>query len=280
MWASAPTGERRSVGSTAARRNRGPAGGRLIAAPTVKSLPGTFDEGTPAARFACLRRGTFHRRKVPKMRRGLRPPDSRGAARHASPEAALRKPLRSTGLSRPILPAPSRLRAGQSNRSAVTATELSSKAARTATLQGANVAHGRYFARFIYFRRRGAHCASERLRYQRDSVERTGKRFCCRGRCLHRPVPRSGLSWRVRWLRKAVCSAAPRASPCTGEALARAVCRGCSGVAGQRADVGIGPYVGTAVCALGGGVPATQPGGRAIRAPTAESHLVAFAAGT
>ena len=28
--------------------------------------------------LVCLRRGTFHRRKVPKMRRGLRPPDSLG----------------------------------------------------------------------------------------------------------------------------------------------------------------------------------------------------------
>ena len=104
MWASAPTGERRSVGSTAARRNRGPAGGRLIAAPTVKSLPGTFDEGTPAARFACLRRGTFHRRKVPKMRRGLRPPVPRWAPQRASPEEAFPRSLRSTRPSRSIPP--------------------------------------------------------------------------------------------------------------------------------------------------------------------------------
>ena len=32
-----------------------------------------FGENTQAMRLGCLRRGTFHRRKVPKMRRGLRP---------------------------------------------------------------------------------------------------------------------------------------------------------------------------------------------------------------
>ena len=72
-----------------------------------------FDDSTQATRLGCLRRGTFHRRKVPKMRRGLRPPVPRGAARRASPEGALHRQLRSSGSSRPILPAPSRLRAGQ-----------------------------------------------------------------------------------------------------------------------------------------------------------------------
>ena len=32
-----------------------------------------------------------------------------------------------------------------------------------------------------------------------------------RGRCLHRPVPRSGLSWRVQRLRETICIAAPKA---------------------------------------------------------------------
>ena len=86
--------------------------------------------------FRCLRRGTFHRGKVPKTRRGLRPPVPRGAARRASPEKAFPRPLRSTGLSRPILPAPSRLRAGQWNRTIVTATGFFSKAARTAQERG------------------------------------------------------------------------------------------------------------------------------------------------
>ena len=86
--------------------------------------------------FRCLRRGTFHRGKVPKTRRGLRPPVPREAARRASPEKAFPRPLRSTGPSRPILPAPSRLRAGQWNRTIVTATELFSKAARTAQERG------------------------------------------------------------------------------------------------------------------------------------------------
>ena len=58
-----------------------------------------------------------------------------------------------------------------------------------------------------------AHCASECLRYQSASVERTGKRFPRRGRCLHRPAPRSGLLLQVRWLRIAVCIAAPLSSP-------------------------------------------------------------------
>ena len=58
-----------------------------------------------------------------------------------------------------------------------------------------------------------AHCASECLRYQSASVERTRKRFPRRGRCLHRPAPRSGLLLQVRWLRIAVCIAAPLSSP-------------------------------------------------------------------
>ena len=78
-----------------------------------EALAGTFGGYAPAIRLVCLRRGTFHRGKVPKTRRGLRPPVPRGAARRASPEEALPGPLRATGLSRPILPAPSRLRAGQ-----------------------------------------------------------------------------------------------------------------------------------------------------------------------
>ena len=63
--------------------------------------------------FPGLRRGTFHRRKVPKMRRELRPPVPRGAPRRASQEKASPGPLRSTGLSHPILPTPSRLRVTQ-----------------------------------------------------------------------------------------------------------------------------------------------------------------------
>ena len=110
-----------------------------------------------------LRRGTFHRGKVPKTRRGLRPPVPCGAPRRASQEKASRKPLRSTGPSRPILPPPSRLRARQWNRMAVTATVVSSKAAQTAPEQGLNLAHSRFFAQSLHLRRRGAHCASERL---------------------------------------------------------------------------------------------------------------------
>ena len=50
----------------------------------------------------CLRRGTFHRGKVPKTRRGLRPPVPLWAVRRASPEAALRGQPHSTGPSRPL----------------------------------------------------------------------------------------------------------------------------------------------------------------------------------
>ena len=74
---------------------------------------GLFGGGAPAIRLVCLRRGTFHRGKVPKTRRGLRPPDSLGAARRASQEKASPRLLRSTRPSCPILPTPSRLRAGQ-----------------------------------------------------------------------------------------------------------------------------------------------------------------------
>ncbi len=41
-----------------------------------------------------------------------------------------------------------------------------------------------------------AHCASERLRDQRASVERIRNRFPRRGRCLHRPEPAAGGSVR------------------------------------------------------------------------------------
>ena len=97
--------------------------------------------------FSGLRQGTFHRGKVPKTRRGLRPPVPPGAARRASQEAAARKPLRSTGLSRSILPTPSRLRAGQWNRTIVTATEIFSKAARTAPERGVDFAHSGFCVR-------------------------------------------------------------------------------------------------------------------------------------
>ena len=100
---------------------------------------------TPAhrrGRLVCLRRGTFHRGKVPKTRRGLRPPDSHGAPRRASQEKASLRPLSSTGPSSSILLTPSRLRAGQWNRTIVTATELFTKAARTSLERGTAIAHG------------------------------------------------------------------------------------------------------------------------------------------
>ena len=40
----------------------------------------------------------------------------------------------------------------------------------------------------------------------------------CRGRCIHRPAPRSGLSRRIWWLRKAVCTAAPLLPPVGADA--------------------------------------------------------------
>ena len=88
------------------------------------------------ASWRCLRRGTFHRRKVPKMRRGLRPPVPRWTPRRASSEEALRRQLLSSELSCPLPPTPSRLRTGQWNRSAVTATGLFSNAAPTAPEHG------------------------------------------------------------------------------------------------------------------------------------------------
>ena len=54
--------------------------------------------------LVCLRRGTFHRGKVPKTRRGLWPPDSRWAPRRASQETVSPGPLRSTRPSRSIPP--------------------------------------------------------------------------------------------------------------------------------------------------------------------------------
>ena len=39
--------------------------------------------------LVCLRRGTFHRRKVPKMRRGLRPPDSRRGSAACIPRGGI-----------------------------------------------------------------------------------------------------------------------------------------------------------------------------------------------
>ena len=113
---------------------------------------------TPAhrrGRLVCLRRGTFHRGKVPKTRRGLRPPDSHGAPRRASQEKASLRPLSSTGPSSSILLTPSRLRAGQWNRTAVTATQRFSKAARTAPEQGLDLAHGSFYAQISPSCRRG-----------------------------------------------------------------------------------------------------------------------------
>ena len=116
-----------------------------------ESLTAAGGAATHHRPFSGLRRGTFHRRKVPKMRRGLRPPVPLGAPRRVSPEAALRKLLLSTRLSRPILLSPPRLRAGQWNRPAVSATELSSKAARTSPECGAAITHGSFPHDFPFF---------------------------------------------------------------------------------------------------------------------------------
>ena len=113
--------------------------------------------------------GLFTAEKSPK-RAGAAAPGPPWGPRHASPEEAMPRPLRSIGLSRPVLPAPSRLRAGQWNRMAITASELFPKAAPTAPEHGMDAAHSSFFAQSLDLYRRGAHCAS---------------------------VPRSGLSWRV-----------------------------------------------------------------------------------
>ena len=106
-------------------------------------------ESALASRLGCLRRGTFHRGKVPKTRRGLWPPVPCGALRRASQEKAAPGPLRSTKPSRPILPPPSRLRAGQWNRMAVTATVVFSKAALTASKPGFDLAHGSFYVQIL-----------------------------------------------------------------------------------------------------------------------------------
>ena len=80
--------------------------------------------------------GDFSPRKSPQNAPGAAAPGPRLAPRRASPGEALRKQLLSTGLSRPLPPTPSRLRAGQSNRRIVTATQRSSKAAPAASERG------------------------------------------------------------------------------------------------------------------------------------------------
>ena len=158
--------------------------------------------------FSGLRQGTFHRGKVPKTRRGLRPPVPPGAARRASQEAAARKPLRSTGLSRSILPTPSRLRAGQWNRTIVTATEIFSKAARTAPERGVDFAHSGFCVRSSRLHRRGGYQPPAQPRRWSGCGKRTRAYLHRRGaHCAS--VPRSGLSQRVQWLREAVCTAVP-----------------------------------------------------------------------
>ena len=123
--------------------------------------------------FPGLRRGTFHRRKVPKTRRGLRPPVPFGAVRRASPEKASPGLLRSTRPSRPILPAPSRLRAGQWNRIAVTATGRSSKAAPAAPERG-GIKHTAAFARIL-----PSHIVVARIARPPESDVSRMKRDCC-----------------------------------------------------------------------------------------------------
>ena len=116
-------------------------------APTLESHPGTLGGGARAAQAGIASGGElFTAEKFPKCAGGCGPRTPIGAARRASQEVALRKPLRSTEPSRPVLPSPSRLRAGQWNRPAVTATEVFSKAARTAPEQGLDFAHGSFFA--------------------------------------------------------------------------------------------------------------------------------------
>ena len=81
------------------------------------------------------------------------------ALRHTSQGEASPRPLRSTGPSRPILPAPSRLRAGQWNRGIVTATVIFAKAAQTAPERGVDFAHGSFYVRACVFAVDNAHCA-------------------------------------------------------------------------------------------------------------------------
>ena len=76
-----------------------------------------------------------------------------------------------------------------------------------------------------------------------------GVQYCChhrRGRCLHRPAPHSGLSWRSRWPRKA---------------------------RGQ-----IHPSVMALACTFDDVAPTTRLGGRLIAAPTAEARGVSVRA--
>ena len=115
----------------------------------------------------------FTAEKFPKRAGGCGPRTPVGVPRRASQEAASRKPLRSTGLSRSIPPAPSRLRADQWNQMAVTATGLFTKAAQTAPERGVNAARGGNTAQFSCFHRRGAHRASAWPRRRNASADRS-----------------------------------------------------------------------------------------------------------
>ena len=154
----------------------------------------------------------FTAEKCRKRAGGCGPRTPVGAARRASPGEALRQQLLSSKPSRPILSTPSRLRAGQWNRMAATATELFSKAAPTAPEQGQRL-HAPVFSRNIWFRRRGAHRASAWLRHQSASVERTREQSSRRGDAFIGPRRVSGLTRRVRRLRKTGYTVAPPASP-------------------------------------------------------------------
>ena len=189
----------------------------------------------------------FTAEKCRKRAGGCGPRTPVGAARRASPGEALRQQLLSSKPSRPILSTPSRLRAGQWNRMAATATELFSKAAPTAPEQGQRL-HAPVFSRNIWFRRRGAHRASAWLRRQSASVERTREQFSRRGRCLHRPAPRQRPHAAGAALAK---DRLHRRTPSLSGALRHLSSRGGLGRCvrrrrfrspGQRADVGIGPY--------------------------------------
>ena len=131
----------RSDGAAKRTRDARPYGG--IAAP-IRSAKAYW-----RCWFVCLRRGTFRAVRSSQNAPGAAAPDPFGAVRRTSQGEASPRPLRSTGPSRSILPAPSRLRAGQENRTIVTATELSSKAARTAPEQEVDAAHGSFYAQIL-----------------------------------------------------------------------------------------------------------------------------------
>ena len=114
--------------------------------------------------FRCLRRGTFHRGKVPKTRRGLRPPVPRWgcaaciAGRGIAQAAAVLRAIPShTACPFPASRGP--VESGNRYRGIVTATVIFAKAAQTAPEHGVDFAHGSFYVRACVFAVDNAHCA-------------------------------------------------------------------------------------------------------------------------